>query len=184
MSESNGVVDTLNQPEEEVLETSNEEGSEQGESESVEEYKTRLAKSEELANNYKIRAEKAEKLAKAIKPSEVQSQSQTAGDISTTDLYALMEAKVPQEDINDVKEYATLKKISIAEALKSNVVKTILGDKAEQRTVASAANVGSSKRGSGKVPDDVLLDKASKGEIPDNDADLERLIRARKGYKN
>lgn len=103
--------------------------------------------------------------------------------LGTKDLYALMEAKVPQEDIDEVVEYAAFKKISVAEALKSSVIKTSLAEKAEQRTTAEAANVGASKRGTGKVPDDVLLAKAAKGELPENDADIERLARLRKGLK-
>ena len=175
------VADNSNTAEEEVLETSNEE------SNNTDELAERLAKAEELANNYKIRAEKAERLAKAPKldAQPTPKQTPTAGnDITTKDLYALMEAKVAEEDIEEVKEYASLKKISIAEALKTNIVKTILSDKAEQRQTAIAANVGSSKRGTGKVSDDALLAKAAKGELPENDADLERLIVLRKGYKN
>lgn len=180
-NEEYGAVDTLNQPEEEVLETSNEENDQQEEGESVEELKARLAKTEELAKNQKIRAEKAEKLAKAAKPSETQAPSQV--DITTKDLYALMEAKVAEEDIDDIAKYAKFQNISISEALKSNVVKTILSDKREQRATASAANVGSAKRGTGKILDDVLLNKASKGELPENDEDLDRLIKLRKGIK-
>ena len=92
-----------------------------------------------------------------------------------------MEAKVPESDIEEVQEYANLKKISVSEALKSNVVKTILSDKAEQRNTANAANVGSSKRGSGKITDEALADKASKGEMPDSPEEIARLWRVRKG---
>lgn len=183
MEENFDQAEVSNQQEEEVLETSQEvEQLEQDSNESVEEYKARLAKAEELANNYRVRAERAERIAKAAKSNEVQKPTQT-GELSTQDLYALMQANVPQEDIDDVREYATLKKISIADAIKAPIVKSILNEKAEERTVASAANVGSSKRGSGKIPDDVLLSRASKGELPENDADLERLVRLRKGLK-
>ncbi len=105
-------------------------------------------------------------------------------DLTTQDLYALMDAKVPEADIDQVREYANLKKISIAEALKAPIVKSLLAESGELRNVASAANVGGSKRSSGKMTDDILLSKASKGELPDNDADLVRLIKLRKGYKN
>lgn len=175
------VVDTSNQPEEEVLETSNDDSNE--ESESVEDLKARLAKAEELANNQKIRAEKAEKLAKANKEQPKAEAKIYEGDLTAKDTIAIIEAKVSSEDIDDVVEYAKFRKISIPEALKSNVVKTMLAEKQEMRTTAAAANVGSSKRTSGKVPDDVLLAKASKGELPDNEADLQRLVNLRGGYK-
>lgn len=181
MDDENGVADTSTQQEETVLETVEAETEEQDSEESVEDYKARLAKAEKLANNYKIRAEKAEKAVK--RPVEQKTESRQSGELGTKDLYALMEAKVAQEDVDEVVEYAKFKNISVSEALKSSVVKTLLSDKAEQRATAEAANVGSSKRSSGKVPDDVLLAKASKGELPDNDADMERLIRLRKGLK-
>jgi len=170
------------QQEEEVLETSNDESND--EQDNSNELAEKLAKAEELANNYKIRAEKAEKLAKSVKTEPTTKQTpNTAGDITTKDLYALMEAKVAEEDIDEVARYAKFQNISISEALKSNVVKTILSDKNEQRVTASAANIGSMKRGTNKTPDEVLLSKANKGELPENDADLERLIKLRKGIK-
>ncbi len=179
-NEENVLEQDSNVQEEEVLETSNDGGNDEQDST---DWKAKADKAEELANNYKIRAEKAEKLAKTVKSGETPKPSPTAGDITTKDLYALMEAKVPEEDIDEVARYAKFQGISIVEALKSNVVKTILSDKNEQRVTASAANISSSKRSSGKTPDDVLLQKASKGELPENDADLERLIKLRKGIK-
>jgi len=130
------------------------------------------------------RMKKAEEDAKEAKAQLAQKSETFKDNLSTKDIYALMEAKVPEEDIDEVREYATLKKVSISEALKSNLVKSILSEKAEQRQTAEAANIGASKRGTGKIPDDILLKKASKGEMPDNDVDLDRLVRLRKGYRN
>lgn len=174
------AADISNTAEEEVLETSYEEGEE------TNELAERLAKAEELAENYKIRAEKAERLAKASKTEAPTTPKQTpsTGELTTKDLYALIDAKVPEADIEEVREYAQLKQITIAEALKSNVVATILKDNQEKRSIASATNVGSSKRGTGKTSDDVLLAKAAKGELPDNDADMERVIKLRLGIKD
>src|ERR1035437_775035 len=149
MEDENVVADNSNTAEEEVLETSNEE--------SGNELETRLAKAEELANNYKIRAEKAERIAKLAKGGESEAKvilKPVAGELTTKDLYALIDAKVPEDDIEEVREYAQLKKISIAEALKSNVVKTILGDKAEQRKTAEGTNTNGGRRSSAKLSDD------------------------------
>lgn len=147
-------------------------------------WKAKAEKAEEIAENQRIRAEKAEGKLKSVKTEVAPKETpKTAGDITTKDLYALMEAKVAEEDIDEVARYAKFQNISIAEALKSNVVKTILSDKIEQRKTASAANVGSTKRGTNSTPDEVLLSKAAKGELPENDADLERLIKLRKGIK-
>lgn len=153
--------------------------SDEQEAESVEE---KLAKAEELAHNYKIRAEKAEKLAKS-KSETKETASPAAGDMSSKDLYALMNAKVAPEDVDEIRDYALLKKIPISEALKSSVVKSILSEKEEQRKVASATNVGSTKRGSGKVSDEVLLSNFTKNILPESDDDIARLVAIRRGGK-
>lgn len=159
------------QQEEEVLETSNEETYEESSDDDSSELQAELEKTRELANNYKIRAEKAERFAKQ-KPSE---SPKLSGDLSTKDLYALMDAKVPEEDVEVVQKYAKLENISIGEALKSNIVKGILGDKAEQRKVASASNVGTTRRSS-KLSDEMLLDNARKGKLGNlSDDDIIRL---------
>lgn len=153
-------------------------------SEEVEEVvpKSDYEKQVELANNYKVRAEKAEKKAKETKPAP-QTSLATFGT-SPTDLYALLQAAVPQEDIAEVTDYAKLKGISVTEALKSSVVKNILAEKAENRKVAAATNIGTTRRNSGQVSGETLLENArSKGEIPDSDAALEKLIDARLGAR-
>lgn len=142
-------------------------------------WKTKALELEEKYNNQKIRAEKAEKKAKEGSVPQTQSQAKK-DDLSSSDLYALMTSKVPQEDISDVKEYADLKGISIAEALKSNVVKTILKENEESRNVTEATNTGGSRRVSTRVSDEALLSKAMKGDFPENDEEIRRLIRAQK----
>ena len=104
--------------------------------------------------------------------------------LSQQDLYVLVKADVPPEDVSEVTDYATLKGISVAAALKTNVVKTILADKAEERRSAEAANTGRARRASGAVTDESLLENARKGSLPDTSEGIERVIRARKGYKN
>lgn len=174
MENENDDLDILTQEEE----TESYEEADEPE-ESVDEIKARLAKAEELRDNYKIRAEKAENKSKQTK----ESPKQTQGDLSSKDLYALMEAKVPQEDIDEVTEYAKFAKISVADALKNNVVKTILKEKAEMRNVAEATNTGTARRTTGKMSEDALLDKASKGEMPESDDEIARLIAARRNRK-
>lgn len=120
--------------------------------------------------------QKAEKANKAPVP-------QATNDITTVDMYSLLEAKVPQEDISEIKEFATLKRVSISEALKSPVVKALLQEKAEQRNVANATYTGNARRTIQTVSEEVLMANASKGKLPDNDADLLRLVKARKGFK-
>lgn len=135
-------------------------------------------KAREIAENQKKRAEKAEGELKKIKPQE----SKTDTNLTWKDQYALNEAKVPLEDVDEVVEYATLKKISVAEALKSNVVKTILAQNAEHRKTAEAASTASSKRTTTKVSPEAIIERARKGEIPEKGSkEAEELFWARNG---
>lgn len=101
--------------------------------------------------------------------------------LSTEDLYALMESKVPKEDIKEVKDYADLKGITVAEALQSNVVKTILAEKLEERKVADATNTDDTTTTKNGVSDDELLANAKKGIMPESDEDMDRLAKLRLG---
>lgn len=166
--------------EEADLDTANGESNEQGDEESIEEYKARLTKATQLANNYKIRAEKAERLAKEGK---VEKQAPIAGDMSQNDMFAILKADVHEDDIERVQRFAKSEGLSIKDALKSDELKAILALKEEQRKSASASNVGASKRGTGKVTSESLLEKARKGEMPETKEDFERLALARLGIK-
>jgi len=179
----NDGADILNELEDADLNTANEEvNEEQGLGESVEDYKERLAKAEELAKNYRIRAEKAERLSKSVKTEkQPEAKAPTAGEITTRDLYALMQANIPEEDIDVVQKFASLEGISLKDAASSPIVKGILSQRNEERTVSLAASKGSSKRGSGKMTDDILMSEASKGKLPESHDDMVRLIKARKG---
>lgn len=133
-------------------------------------------------DNQKIRAEKAEgKLRTSIKPEA--NSTPKASDLSNMDLFALMKANISEEDIDDVKEYAQLKNISVSDAIKSNVVKLILEEKNEKRNVAQASHSGVSRRSSSTISDDTLLAKASKGDLPDSDESIRRLNNLRWGIK-
>lgn len=165
------VEDNALEVQEEVTEV------EEVEEESIEDIRARLQKAEQLAENQKIRAEKAERKAKEVVKTEAPS------SLTTKDMYALMTAKVAEEDISDVEEYATLKGISVSEALKTGVVKSILAQKEEERRVAAGTNTGTTRRGTSKVTDDQLVDRARKGDAPDSVEDIQRLNKLRWGLK-
>lgn len=176
MENENDVADISNTAEEVVLETTEESTGEKSTEESDESLTARLAKAEELANNYKVRAEKAEKKAKMTGKETEPSEKK---DLSSKDIIALMNAKVSEDDLDEVVDYAKFKKIGIAEALKTSTVKTLLAEKAEQRNVANATNTGTSRRGSAKLSEEALIENSKKGNIPDSDSDIERLMKAK-----
>lgn len=132
-------------------------------------------KAKELADNYKARAEKAER---------EKMPKQKENELSSTDLYALMNAKVPEEDISEVIDYARLKKVSISEALKASVVKTILSEKAEERETANATATGVQRRSAPqKNTDEAVFSEVYKGKLPDDDAGIARLAEAEMNRK-
>lgn len=111
----------------------------------------------------------------AVERKSPQTESKPQG-MSTTDLIALMNAKVNEEDISEVENYAKFKGISVAEALKTSVVKTLLSEKEEMRKTANATNVKGSRVGSSKATPADLLSKARTGGQVD---DFEALALAR-----
>lgn len=145
--------------------------------ESAEELKKRLATAIAQKEHWRKKATQA-------KPQADKVDTSTKSDgLSIKDLLALTENKVSGDDIDEVVEYAKFKKISISEALKSPVVKATLAEKSQIRASASAAHTGNAKRGSTRLSEDALLDKARNGDMPDSEEDIARLWKARKGLK-
>jgi len=140
-------------------------------------------KKAELADNYKTRAEKAEAEAKKAKPAEKEIKNDNP-DISSKDIYTLIDAKVPREDVEEVVKAAKLLGKTIDEALKDDVVKTILSNRQEFRKTSEATNTTTARPGTKKVSDEEILGKASKGEFPDKGSEeADRLFWARRGGK-
>lgn len=100
---------------------------------------------------------------------------QTDSSLSTKDVFVLIKAGVPEEDIDEVVEYSKLKNISISEALNSPIVKTILANNQELRDTANGTHTGAGKKGSAKLSDEALLENARNGILPESDDDMRRL---------
>lgn len=135
-------------------------------------YDAELKKAKELAENYKIRAEKAERKAKETVPT-------VGNSLSAGDLLALSKADIDPDDLDEVLDYAKYKNVSIADALKSTVVKATLAEKQEYRKSASAVNTGVVRRPGTQASDDKLLSDARNGIMPSSEADIDRLIKLR-----
>lgn len=162
----------------------------------VETIKEKYAQREALLteNNAKLyaRTKKAEgfefKDGKWVKPEAKEAKIEPKAPISqeklsTTDLLAIVKADVPEEDIEIVTEYATMAKISIKEALAKPLVKSMLAEKAEQRSTAEATNTNTARRGNSKVSDTELLSNANKGIMPESEEDIKRLIAIRRAKR-
>lgn len=109
-----------------------------------------------------------------------QNQNQAKQDIyvlTPNDTLTLFNANVGHpEDVQVVQDYAQLKKITIAEALTIPFVKSQIKEQQEHRRTADASNTGATRRSNAPVAGDKLLERASKtGEIPEDDADVQKM---------
>ena len=144
---------------------------------SLKEASEKTKKAEELANNYKIRAEKAEAKAKG----EVKVEEQS---LTTKDALALVNAKVSNEDYDEVIRVSKVLGKTIGEALKDKTMLTILNERVEERRTAEATLIGKQKRGSSKNTGEDILDKAEKtGEVPEDEEGMQKLFQARLARK-
>lgn len=105
-------------------------------------------------------------------------------DLSTKDIIAITNAKLYEDDIDDVVEYAKFKNITVAEALKSQVVKATLAEKAEIRKTAEATSTTVTRKGTTQISGRDILNKANKGEFPEKGSpEAEALFWERRGGK-
>lgn len=103
--------------------------------------------------------------------------------LSAQDLIALTKANIESDDLDEVLDYASYKKIGIAEALNSSILKATLAEKAEHRKSAQVVNTGSTRRANGAVTDERLLADARTGKMPESEADIAKLVLARLSKK-
>jgi hypothetical protein len=134
----------------------------------IKEKEEELKKIKEYGENQKIRAEKAEKKKEEFKKEK--------DEFSLQDIRALSD--VHDDDVQDIVDFAKLKGISISEAKKNSVIKSILSDRTEERRSAEATETKGKKLSSQTSPEAILA-KASKGELPEKDEDIEKYVEAR-----
>lgn len=133
--------------------------------------------SKAIGQKVKLREELSKGKTVETKPAEIVSPSNQS--LSFRDQRALM--TVHEDDIDEVIEYAALKKMSVADALKTSTVKAIISEKENQRKVAEATNTGGAKRVVSKPTPEKVLEDASKGKIPEHgSAEAEALFWARR----
>jgi hypothetical protein len=137
----------------------------------VEEPKTDEKDYKSLYENQRIRAEKAEK--------ELKSNEEKVDGLSQKDLLFLAKADVHEDDLDDVLDYAKLKKIDVKEALSSGIIKSYLADQKEKRRTSQVTSTGSKRSGTKGKDGGELLKDAESGILPDSDEEMEALVDAR-----
>jgi len=85
-----------------------------------------------------------------------------------------------KEDVELAKKWTEFNKKPMSEALKDPMFKTMLGQKREERTTAEATQTKGGPQGAKRVTGEDLLAKAvQKGEFPQTDDDMDKMIKAK-----
>lgn len=163
-------LDSPNETTEEVVNT------DEVEVESHEEETEDIEKLREQNRRLFERTKKAEELAKQLRAKvstapATQTPEKQGGEISLKDQYALLQAQVPVQDVDEVIKAAKLLGKSIPDALNDGLVKARLSQLAEERTTAAATSTGAAKRVAPRVTDETLVQKAVSGNPYDMDPD-------------
>lgn len=118
------------------------------------------------------------------KPTVDTSKNSDKDGLTQADLITVIKNDIPEEDLPEVLGFAKYKGITVAEALKSPIIKAMLAENSEARNVAEGSNTQGGRRGSGQLSDKALLDAAAKGSLPESAEDMARLsILQRKSRK-
>lgn len=172
MEPESDVQEVLETPEEpEVVEESTDDVELRNLDEELAELKAKAEKADELER-------KNRQLYERLKKKEEEANHSTNG-LSTRDTLALIEAKITDEELSEVEEFARYKKLSIADALKSPTLKAILAERKEEARTARATEI-KSPRGVAKNTGEDILRKAEKtGEVPEGIDELKAMLEAR-----
>lgn len=92
-------------------------------------------------------------------------ETRVAEDVTRTELYSLVKANVPDEDVNEVVIYAKSHGLTVTDALKTPEVKAILKVKDDYRKTADATNTRNSRYGIKNISDEQILEDASEGRL-------------------
>lgn len=108
------------------------------------------------------------KTGKWVKPEpKPQAEIEGTGDVTKTELYSLVKANVPDEDVNEAVIYARSHKMTVTEALKTPELKAILKVKGEIRATAEATNTRNARYGASKPSDEQIRAEIAEGKLPD-----------------
>jgi len=138
---------------------------------------------EEYSDREKQLYARAKKAEAELKTKKVAPEPQTDSNLTTTDLLAVMNAKVHEDDMEQVEKFAKMEGTSIKSALQNPDLKVMLERRNEERNTANAANVTHTRKSSAKITDDVLVANANKGKLPEDDEGIAALVAAKRKLK-
>jgi hypothetical protein len=171
----------------EVLDTQN---NQDGESETTTTEETETLSPQEIADlkhkadvssqNFE-RAKKAEAEKKALETELAKHKSQSQGSgLTAEDVLAFNgEGISHREDVELAQKFAKNNGVNVRDILDDEDFKTVLSLKREQRETANATQTKGGAKGVGKVTGEELLRKAAKGEFPESDEDINKMLNAK-----
>lgn len=139
-----------------------------------------LKKKADVSSQNFERLKKAEAELKELKEKTKVTPKEPDG-LTNRDVLFLAKADIHQDDLEEVLEWAKFKKVPVSDAYKQ--LKTTLDVRSAERTTAEATNAGGGRSGQQRESSEQILDKAYKGEIPTDDAGIEKLAEARMSKK-
>jgi GH24 family phage-related lysozyme (muramidase) len=148
--------------------------------ETVVETETEDDPSELIEKNKRLyeRAKKAEAEAKSFR-AQLAAKEPTPtpsgnGSLTIRDLAAIKDLEA--DDAEWLANYASKMGLNLSDARKDKDAKAVLSVRAEERRTAAATATGAARRGTSRVSDETLLEKANRGDIGDDDTDAMRRI--------
>lgn len=161
----------MNENETEVITQENDtettENTEETEQDEAEDLKKKIATLEAQKEHWRKKAEKKD---------EVVTQEQKE-DLGVNDIIYLSKTDIHEDDVSEVLNFAKKMGVSVKEA--HAFMKPILKERAEERKTVQATETKSARKANHRDPVSLLEKAQSTGELPDSDADLKALIRAR-----
>jgi hypothetical protein len=169
-NENNVEQEDIETPAEEVEET--EEVSEDTDEEEQEDLQAKLKELEETNKKLFARAKKAEEAKKNL-PEE------KSAELSSRDVLLLAgQGFTHEEDIEFLLKSSKVLGVPLAEAVKDDTVSKLLAERRELRKTAEATHTKTSRRGKTETSPEALVEQARRGQFPDDDDSIGKLVRA------
>lgn len=137
----------------------------------------------------KRRAELAEERLKGLKKEseskqEILTPKNESSTLTSTEIYALIKADVPEEDIPLVQKYAKTFGKTISEALGDKMLKEALQIEAEKRTTAQATNTETRRSGGKQKSNSQVQADFESGKMPTTREGWQKLYNAKYNIKD
>ena len=174
-------LDSQNQPTEEVVNTEEvEETTVEVETEDVKPSPERTEYEVEMFKRAKAAEAKLKELKAQLKPAQAKP---TPSGNALNPVQLARDSKaiadLVDEDVDYVATYADKFGVTLSDARKNKDVQAVLRVRAEERKTAEATSTGAARRGTSKLSDEALMERAMSGDLPEDNESLMRIAQAR-----